>query len=111
MSKTAEALSTLPPQVQKALKQLGEELGIARLRRRTSQRDWAKRLGISVPTLIRLEQGGPGVSMGIYATALWMMGRTHALGELANPQQDLGALEQDIRKIKQKRQARSRKHD
>ena len=41
---------------------------------RQSQRAWAKRLGISLRTLIRLERGGPTVSAGIYATALWLIG-------------------------------------
>jgi len=35
-------------------------------------------------------RGDPSVSIGIYATALWMMGRANALGELADPEKDLG---------------------
>ncbi len=103
----SKAQLSLPPLVTQALKQLGEDLAMARLRRKESRRRWAERVGVSVPTLIRLEQGDPGVSMGIYATALWMMGRIKALGELANPEQDLGALTADIRKIQEK-QARRR---
>ena len=53
------ALESLPPAVTQALARLGENLAIARLRRRESQRAWAKRLGISVPTLIRMERGDP----------------------------------------------------
>lgn len=79
---------------------------MARLRRKESQRKWAERVGVSVPTLIRLEQGDPGVGMGVYATALWMMGRTKALAELANPEHDLGALTADIRKIQEKQMKR-----
>jgi DNA-binding XRE family transcriptional regulator len=66
MPKTANALLTMPPAATKALQTLGENLAIARTRRRESQRVWAKRLGISVPTLIRMERGDPGVSAGIY---------------------------------------------
>ena len=101
-----QAQLTIPPLVTQALKQLGEDLALARLRRKESQRKWAERVGVSVPTLIRLEQGDPGVGMGVYATALWMMGRIKALGELANPQQDLGALTADIRKIQEKQMKR-----
>jgi transcriptional regulator with XRE-family HTH domain len=106
----SKAQLSLPPQVAGALKQLGEDLSIARLRRKESQRQWAQRVGVSVPTLIRLEQGDPGVGMGVYATALWMMGRTKALAELANPQQDLGALTADIRKIQEKKSKRRSSH-
>jgi len=53
-----------PPVAASALRQLGENLAIARARRRESQRAWAQRIGVSVPTLIRLEKGDPSVSMG-----------------------------------------------
>lgn len=87
---------------------LGENLALARLRRKESQKIWSQRLGISVPTLIRLERGDCSVSMGIYATALWMMGRIQALGELADPVTDLGALEMDVRSAKKTRASRSK---
>jgi len=105
--KSPEALSTLPPAAVQALKALGENLAIARVRRRESQRAWARRLGCSVPTLIRMERGDPGVSAGIYVTALWLMGRTSALAELAAPALDRGALESDVREALQRRAVRS----
>jgi hypothetical protein len=107
MPKTPTALESLPPAVEAALKRLGENLAIARVRRRESQRVWAKRLGISVPTLIRMEQGDSGVGAGIYATALWLMGRVQALPEAADPGTDRGALEMDVREALQRRSVRS----
>jgi hypothetical protein len=86
---------------------LGENLAIARVRRRESQRDWAKRLGCSVPTLIRMERGDAGVGAGIYATALWLMGRAAALADLAAPANDRGALESDVRDALKRRAVRS----
>jgi transcriptional regulator with XRE-family HTH domain len=109
MPKPPEALSALPPAVQEALRRLGENLAVARIRRKESQRLWAQRLGVSVPTLIRLEQGDPGVSMGILATALWMVGRAAALPELADPQHDRGALELDVRQALKRRGAARRR--
>lgn len=47
-----------------------------------------------------MERGDPTVSMAVYATALWMMGRSRALAEAADPQLDLGALETDVRAAK-----------
>jgi len=108
MPKASRAQQTLPPPVVRALGQLGEHLAIARTRRRESQRVWAKRLGVSVPTLIRLERGDPGVGAGIYATALWLIGRVGALAEIAAPETDRGALESDVREARERRAVRSR---
>jgi transcriptional regulator with XRE-family HTH domain len=107
MPKSSQALLTLPPAAAQALKALGENLSIARTRRRESQRVWAKRLGVSVPTLIRLERGDPGVGAGIYATALWLIGRSSALADLAAPDHDRGALESDVRQAIARRAVRS----
>jgi transcriptional regulator with XRE-family HTH domain len=109
MPKQSEALSTLPPVVKKSLAQLGEHLALARVRRKESQRAWASRLGVSVPTLIRLERGDPGLSVGIVATALWLMGRVDALGEIAAPVTDLGALERDVRAAAERRERMARR--
>lgn len=107
MPKAPVALGTLPAAATHALRSLGENLAIARLRRRESQREWAGRLGCSVPTLIRLERGDPGVGVGLYATALWLIGRVSGLPALAAPAEDRGALEGDVREVLERRAARS----
>lgn len=107
MSKASDVISSVPPAVAAALKKLGEDLAIARVRRKESQRLWARRLGVSTPTLIRLEQGDPRVAAGTYAAALWLIGRTQALGDLADPQHDRGALELDVRAAATRRAVRS----
>lgn len=107
MPKSPQALASLAPAAAAALKGLGSNLAVARIRRRESQRLWAKRLGVSIPTLIRLERGDPGVGIGIVATALWMIGRAPALADLADPQHDRGALEQDVREAMRRRAVRS----
>ena len=107
MPSTPKALQTLPPATAQALRGLGENLAIARVRRRESQRTWAKRLGISVPTLIRMERGDPGVSVGIYATALWLIGRVASLPGIADPAVDKGALETEVRGAVKRRAVRS----
>lgn len=107
MPKPPPALATLPPIAGQALRELGENLAIARVRRRESQRAWARRVGCSVPTLIRLEKGDPGVGVGLYATALWLIGRVGALPDLAAPAQDKGALESDVRDAFRRRAART----
>jgi hypothetical protein len=97
MTKASPALARLPPSTLAALAQLGADLAVARLRRKESLKTWAKRLGVSVPTLLRLEAGEPSVSVGVLATALWLIGRDAALGALATPKEDRGALELDVR--------------
>jgi transcriptional regulator with XRE-family HTH domain len=107
MPRASPSILSIPPAAEQALRGLGENLAIARVRRRESQRVWAKRLGISVPTLIRMERGDPGVSAGVYATALWLVGTVNGLSKLAEPATDLGALEDDVRKAVARRAVRS----
>src|SRR5258708_31772715 len=107
MRKRPLALWAVPPAAAQALRGLGENLAIARTRRRESQRAGGKRLGVSVPTLIRMERGDPGVGAGIYTTALWLIGRAGALPDLAAPASDRGALESDVRDALKRRAVRS----
>jgi transcriptional regulator with XRE-family HTH domain len=97
MPKTARALLQLPPATAGAIEKLGADLAVARLRRKESLRSWAQRLGVSVPTLQRLEAGDPSVGIGIVATALWLIQRDGELRNLAAPEHDQGALEMDVR--------------
>src|SRR5690349_5384917 len=100
MPKRSAALNSMPPGVLADLRLLGENLSIARKRRREPLKSWAQRIGVSEPTLMRMEKGDPSVSMGVYATALWLVGRSDALVELAAPEYDRGALEDAVRAAK-----------
>ena len=97
MPKSPIALSQMPPAAAAGLRQLGADLAVARLRRKESLASWAARIGTSVPTLMRMEAGEAGVGIGLYATALWMVGRSGALATLAAPEHDRGALELVVR--------------
>jgi hypothetical protein len=100
MSKRSASLETMPSAVLAHLRSLGENLAIARKRRREPLRSWAQRIGVSEPTLIRMEKGDPSVSMGVYATALWLIGRSQVMAEFAAPEHDQGALEDAVRAAK-----------
>ena len=97
MEKSVKAIRQLPPATLGALQKLGADLAVARLRRKESLRTWAKRLGVTLSTLQRLEAGDPTVSIGIVATALWLINRDGELGNLAAPEHDQGAIELSVR--------------
>lgn len=107
MSKNSKAIQQLPPATLGALQKLGADLAVARLRRKESLRTWAKRLGVTLSTLQRLEAGDPAVSIGIVASALWLINRDGELGRLAAPEHDQGALELNIREAVELGQARA----
>ena len=100
MSKRSNALDSMPAVVLVHLRELGENLAVARKRRREPLKAWAQRIGVSEPTLMRMEKGDPSVSIGVYATALWLMGRSQAIVDLAAPEHDQGALEDAVRVAK-----------
>lgn len=58
------------PQTEKILEQMGEQIKLARLRRKLSAELVAERAGISRATLWSIEKGSPSVAMGMYAAAL-----------------------------------------
>ena len=69
---------TVSPKTSEILEQMGEQIKLARLRRRLSTELVAERAGISRATLWNVEKGSPSVAIGIYATVL------HALGNMDN---------------------------
>ena len=69
---------TVSPKTAETLGQMGEQIKLARLRRRLSAELVAERAGISRATLWNVEKGSPSVAIGIYAAVL------HALGNMDN---------------------------
>ena len=69
---------TTSPKTAEILEQMGEQIKLARLRRRLSAELVAERAGISRATLWNVEKGSPSVAIGIYASVL------HALGNMDN---------------------------
>ena len=96
MPQVAAALQTMPSAASSALCKLGADLATARKRRKQPLRAWAARLDVSVPTLMKMEKGDAAVSIGVYATALWIINQHEALAAVADPKEDKAALENDI---------------
>jgi len=89
---------TLPIPVRRGLLKLGMDIRDARRRRRIPTTTMAERTMISRVTLAKIEKGDPGVSMGSYATVLFVLGMLDRLSELADAGSDrLGlSLEEEI---------------
>ena len=60
----------LMPATQEILKTMGEQIKLARLRRKISAKLAAERAGVSRATLWAVEKGSPSVAVGIYAAVL-----------------------------------------
>ena len=83
------------PALQRRLTDVGENLRLARLRRRFSATLVAERAGITRPTLRAIERGDPSVSFGAYASVLFCLGLEQDLQSLARDD-ELGRKLQDI---------------
>lgn len=103
-----ETLTGLPFPVRRALRKLGGDIRDARLRRRIPTKIMAERASISRTTLNKVEKGEPGVSLGIYATVLFVLDLHERLATLADVRTDTVGLALDEDKLPQ-RIRRSRK--
>ena len=74
---------TLLPRLTKILEELGENIKLARLRRKLSAGQVAERAGISRSTLWQIEKGLPNVSMGYYAQVLFVLGLEKNISTMA----------------------------
>ncbi|MEN9548996.1 MAG: hypothetical protein RIR12_1587 [Bacteroidota bacterium] len=61
------------PSTAKILTAFGENIKLARLRRKLSAEQVAERANISRPTLLSIEKGLPGVAIGSYAQVLFVL--------------------------------------
>ena len=66
--------SILLPSADKILKELGENIKLARKRRKLSEIQIAQRAGIARSTLQLIEKGEPGVAMSSYLQVLFVLG-------------------------------------
>ena len=66
--------NVLYPKAAKALKDLGENLRLARRRRKITAGMMAERANMSLVTLRSLERGSPNVSMGNYMAVISVLG-------------------------------------
>jgi transcriptional regulator with XRE-family HTH domain len=73
----------LLPSAKNILNEMGENLRLARLRRKISAQQVAERANISRSTLWMIEKGSPAVAMGAYMQVLFVLGLENDLLKIA----------------------------
>lgn len=62
-----------PPFILSQIEQVAQHIVATRKARGETQAQWAQRLGISQPTMARLERGDPAIATATYVMCLWLV--------------------------------------
>ena len=62
-----------PPAILLQIEQMAQRIVQLRKSRGETQAQWAEKLGISQPTMARVEHGDPAVTMATYIACLWQL--------------------------------------
>jgi DNA-binding XRE family transcriptional regulator len=89
-----------PQAVIQQIELLAQNIVIARKRRKETQAQWASKLGVSQPTMARIERGDPSVAMASYVMCMWLINQAAGLPDLISPLNDHASLELEIAKIR-----------
>lgn len=89
------------PKYQKILEQVGENIRLARKRRKLTTIQTAERASIDRSTLYEIEKGNPSVSLGAYFNTLRVLGLQDDFLKLAGDD-EYGRKLQDLELIKKK---------
>ena len=87
---------TVSAKTAEILEQMGEQIKLARLRRRLSAELVAERAGISRATLWNVEKGSPSVAIGLYAAVLHALGNMDSDFLLVAKDDEFGRTLQDL---------------
>jgi transcriptional regulator with XRE-family HTH domain len=77
-----------PYRVDKALKRLGANLRIARLRRNLTIQEVAQKIGTGPRAVADAEKGKPSTGIAVYMALLWAYDLLGAVAEVADPSKD-----------------------
>lgn len=96
------SIPPLPLPVKRALAKFGQDIRSARLRRRITTTTMAERTFVTRMTLRKVERGNPGVSLGIYATAMFVLGLAPRIADLADSRTDEVGLQLEEERLPQR---------
>jgi transcriptional regulator with XRE-family HTH domain len=99
----------LLPKLQKILEQMGENIKLARLRRKLTANQVAERAGITRTTLWNIEKGSSKVALGSYCMVLFVLGLADDLLKIATDD-TFGRKLQDAGLLVKKRAPKKIKH-
>ena len=91
--KRSGAQVAMPQPVARALRRLGQDISAARRMRRLSQEDLAQRIGTSLSTVRRMEDGYPGTALHTFLRALHVLGRLDDLAQAMTLENDTLGME------------------
>lgn len=83
----------MPRPVERALQRLGQDISTARRVRRLSQEDLAQRVGTSLSTVRRMEDGYPGTALHTFLRALHVLGRLDDVLQVMATENDVLGME------------------
>lgn len=89
----------LPTKIRRGLKKFGEDLSLARRKRRLTVAMMAERVAVAETTYLRAEKGDPKVSLGVYAMALFVLGFGNSFADLIDFRKDEQGLLLDIERV------------
>ena len=95
--------AVIMPRTKEMLEQMGDQIRLARLRRKLSSQLVAERAGISRQTLTAIEKGAPSVSIGSYAAVLHALNNLDTDLLLIAKDDELGRKMQDLALTTRKR--------
>ncbi|MCC6440348.1 MAG: helix-turn-helix domain-containing protein [Rhodanobacteraceae bacterium] len=91
--KRSGAQVAMPQPVARVLRRVGQDISAARRMRRLSQEDLAQRIGTSVSTVRRMEDGHPGTALHTFLRALHVLGRLDDLAQAMTLENDTLGME------------------
>jgi DNA-binding XRE family transcriptional regulator len=86
----------LPSKIRRGLTKFGEDIALARRKRRLTVAMMAERVGVAESTYLRAEKGDPKVSLGLYAMALFVLGFGDLFADLIDARNDDQGLLLDV---------------
>ena len=85
--------TAMPRPVERALRRLGQDISTGRRMRRLSQEDLAQRIGTSLSTVRRMEDGYPGTALHTFLRALHVLGRLEDMTKVMAMENDTLGME------------------